>query len=168
MYSKILVAVDGGEASNRAVTEAVALARALNAEIRLIHVVDATLLTSATGAVSSGPFVEALRRAGTTLLHDSAAVATAAGVRVDTMLPEYWGASVGECVVQNALQCGAELIVCGTHGRRGLRRLLMGSDAEYIVRHASIPVLLVRAANEGRDAKSPVMDSAGVVLDKAG
>jgi nucleotide-binding universal stress UspA family protein len=46
--------------------------------------------------------------------------------------------------VKKAKEVDADLIVCGTHGRRGIRRMLMGSDAEYIVRRAPAPVLLVR------------------------
>jgi len=51
---------------------------------------------------------------------------------------------VGECIVRGARDYQADLIICGTHGRRGVRRLLIGSDAEYVVRHSPVPVLLVR------------------------
>ena len=48
-------------------------------------------------------------------------------------------------MIQHAKQWPADLIVCGTHGRRGIRRIVRGSDSEFIVRHSSVPVLLVRA-----------------------
>lgn len=51
---------------------------------------------------------------------------------------------VGEVIFRQAREYQAELIICGTHGRRGVRRLLMGSDAEYIMRRSPAPVLLVR------------------------
>ncbi|MGA7537737.1 MAG: universal stress protein [Steroidobacteraceae bacterium] len=53
---------------------------------------------------------------------------------------------MGACIVQRAREWPADLIVCGTHGRRGVRRLLLGSDAEYILRHTPVPILLVRAS----------------------
>ena len=51
---------------------------------------------------------------------------------------------VGAVIAKYAEQWPADLIVLGTHGRRGIRRLVMGSDAEYVVRTARVPVLLVR------------------------
>ena len=69
---------------------------------------------------------------------------TNAGIQVDAELIETFGDSAGECIVEKAKEVDADLIVCGTHGRRGIRRMLMGSDAEYIVRRAPAPVLLVR------------------------
>jgi nucleotide-binding universal stress UspA family protein len=60
-------------------------------------------------------------------------------------LIETLGCSAGESIVTKASELNADLIVCGTHGRRGVRRLLMGSDADYIVRRAPVPVLLVRS-----------------------
>ena len=57
---------------------------------------------------------------------------------------EVIGERVGEIVVAQAKEWPADLIVCGTHGSRRLKRLLMGSDAEFIVSHSPVPVLLVR------------------------
>jgi nucleotide-binding universal stress UspA family protein len=57
---------------------------------------------------------------------------------------EAFGAEAGERIIEQASAWPADLIVCGTHGRRGVRRILMGSDAEYILRHSSVPVLMVR------------------------
>ena len=60
-------------------------------------------------------------------------------------LREAIGERVGPFVISAAADWPAQLIVCGTHGRRGLTRMLLGSDAEYIVRHSSVPVLIVRS-----------------------
>jgi len=65
---------------------------------------------------------------------------------VDTEMIEAFGSAAGEHIVKAATEWKADLIVCGTHGRRGLRRIVLGSDAEYLVRHAPVPILLVRAA----------------------
>ena len=64
------------------------------------------------------------------------------------MLLERVGGQAAVLVIEQALEWPAELIVMGTHGRKGLKRIVLGSDAEYVVRHATVPVLLVRAAPE--------------------
>jgi len=61
------------------------------------------------------------------------------------VLVEAMGGQAGDYIIREARQWRADLIVCGTHGRRGIRRLVLGSDAEYIVRHTPVPVLLVRS-----------------------
>ena len=78
----------------------------------------------------------------------------AAGVPVDTLLMECFAQRTSEVVIAQAQTWKADLIVLGTHGRRGVGRLLMGSDAEQIVRSATVPVLLVRA--EEVAASTPV------------
>jgi nucleotide-binding universal stress UspA family protein len=145
MYSKMLVPVDGSEPSKLALVEATQLAHTLHSSIRLLHVVDVwSLLTPESTAASYDTLFDSLRREGAQLLLDAAATISRAGVTVDTILVEAPDAQVGECVVRIAREYRADLIVCGTHGRRGVRRLLMGSDAEYVVRHSPVPVLLVR------------------------
>ena len=75
----------------------------------------------------------------------------AAGVTVDTLLMECFAERTSEIVIAQAQAWKADLIVLGTHGRRGIGRLLMGSDAEQIVRGATVPVLLVRAEEVATD-----------------
>jgi nucleotide-binding universal stress UspA family protein len=146
MYARILVPVDGSEASAQGLKEAIKLARDLNASLRLVHVIDELVMVSSDVATAHvGKVIDLLRTRGESLLKESEAVARQAGVDVDTALVEAIGGPAGEHIVQKAIECRADLIVCGTHGRRGLRRLIMGSDAEYIVRHSPVPVLLVRA-----------------------
>jgi nucleotide-binding universal stress UspA family protein len=91
---------------------------------------------------------EGIRSAGIALLQQCEKKVANAGIDVDAKLLETTGGSAGECIVKMAEEVDADLIVCGTHGRRGLRRVLLGSDAEYIVRRALAPVLLVRAVGE--------------------
>ena len=64
---------------------------------------------------------------------------------VDTVLKDSFAGRVSDLVIKEAGAWPADLIVLGTHGRRGLGRLFMGSDAEAIVRSAPVPVLLLRA-----------------------
>jgi len=113
--------------------------------MRLVHVVEPWVMVSPeTPPVTVHQVAENIRRAGAGLLKECEDKVTNAGLRVDAELIETFGDSAGECIVKKAKEVDADLIVCGTHGRRGIRRVLMGSDAEYIVRRASAPVLLVR------------------------
>jgi nucleotide-binding universal stress UspA family protein len=82
---------------------------------------------------------------GECILHDSLTAVRGAGVDADSRLVESLGAEAGECIIEQANSWPADLIVCGTHGRRGIRRIVMGSDAEYVLRHSPVPVLMVRA-----------------------
>jgi nucleotide-binding universal stress UspA family protein len=148
MYSKILVPIDGSNPSNLGLREAIKLAEALGARISLIHVLDVhALLTSGAAAASYDAAYDWLHREGADALNAASAIVSRAGIPVDAAMVEAPAEQVGECIVRQAGELQAELIICGTHGRRGVRRLLMGSDAEYIVRLSPVPVLLVRAQN---------------------
>jgi nucleotide-binding universal stress UspA family protein len=85
------------------------------------------------------------RSFGECLIHDAKTTVRSAAVEVDSRIVEAFGDRAGETVIAEAKSWPAQLIVCGTHGRRGLKRLLLGSDAEYIVQHAAVPVLLIRS-----------------------
>jgi nucleotide-binding universal stress UspA family protein len=65
----------------------------------------------------------------------------------EALLAELDGGRVSAVIVAEARRVQADLIVLGTHGRRGFSRALMGSDAEAVVREATVPVLLIRAAD---------------------
>lgn len=146
MYSRILVPIDGSETSAQGLREATKLAKALGSSIRLIHIIDSmSMLSATTGVADYASIAESLRQAAELMLAETADQVKKEGVEnVLTTLVEAGSMATGECVVQKAQEHNAELIVCGTHGRRGLERLLIGSDAEYIVRHANVPVLLIR------------------------
>ncbi len=145
MYQRILVPVDGSEAGERGLKEATGLARALSARVRLVHVVNKTpWLYSGAPPEVIDQLLDQLRSTGETIIHEATTALRAAGVEVDHRLIEAPGERAGEFIVAEAKDWPAELIVCGTHGLRGLRRVLMGSDAEYIVSHSAVPVLLVR------------------------
>ena len=148
MYQRILVPIDGSPTSNRGLDEAIQLARLTGASLRLIHIVDE--MTFATGfetyAAYAGDVIPMMRQAGEEILALGKARVAAAGLdKVETQLLESFAVRVWELVVEQAQDWKADLIVIGTHGRRGMGRLLMGSDAEQILRMAPVPVLLVRA-----------------------
>jgi nucleotide-binding universal stress UspA family protein len=146
MYTRILVPVDGSEASTRGLDEAIDLAGHLRARLQLVHVVEPyVMVTPETMPITVHQIAQIRRNAGINLLQESENKAKSTGVEVAVELIETPGGSAGEYIVNNAKENRADLIVCGTHGRRGVRRMLMGSDAEYIVRRAPVPVLLVRS-----------------------
>ena len=143
MYQKILVPIDGSETAALGLNEAIRLAKNQGAKIRLMHVVNEMILTLPEAYVDLDRVVEALRSSGRTILANGEATVRSAGVEVDTTLVEAMGNAAGDQIIQHAKEWGAELIVCGTHGRRGIRRIVLGSDAEYIVRYTPVPILLV-------------------------
>jgi len=89
--------------------------------------------------------VPALREGGKRVLAKAQAFALKQGLKAKTILREMIGGPAAYPIVREARKLRADLIVLGTHGRRGVRRLVLGSDAEQVVRTASVPVLLVRA-----------------------
>ena len=144
MYERILVPFDGSPTSNAGLDEAVKLAKLTGASIRLVHVLDH--LPFSTGhAGLTGDLLGILIETGSQVLLEGKRRVEAASVPVDTFLSETFGERVCNVVAEQAKAWNADLIVIGTHGRRGVKRLLIGSDAEQIVRVAPVPVLVVRA-----------------------
>lgn len=150
MYKRILVPVDGSATAARGLQEAIKLAKLTGAKLRLMHVVDqiSFALGMESAAMVTGDMMQSLREGGVALLKKTATRVEKAGVGVDTVLCDGLAGRVCDHVIEQAAAWKAELIVLGTHGRRGFSRLLMGSDAELIVRHATVPVLLVRPKDE--------------------
>jgi nucleotide-binding universal stress UspA family protein len=144
MYQRILVPVDGSATSIRGVDEAIRLAKLTGGSLHLVHVLDRPVVLGL-DAYHTDVF-GALRRAGVQVVEQMKARVVAAGVGVTTFMSEVLPGRVSDVVIDQARACGADLIVLGTHGRRGIGRMLMGSDAEQIVRGAATPVLLIRAA----------------------
>jgi nucleotide-binding universal stress UspA family protein len=145
-YRKILVAVDGSAAANKGLREAVRLAKAQGAKLCIVHVLDEFYAFA--GYDGLGPMQDLLpgfREAGERILAKAKALAAAGGVKAQTVMREIVGGPAANPIVREARKQGADLIVLGTHGRRGVRRLVMGSDAEQVVRVSRAPVLLVRA-----------------------
>jgi nucleotide-binding universal stress UspA family protein len=147
MYKRILVAIDGSDTSKRALREALQLAKDGKSALRVLHVLD--LVTFSTDTPSGfAAYEEALRVGGEQMLSDASDIAEKAGVACETKLLEMeeHGRRVSEEIAEDAASWRAELIVIGTHGRRGMNRLLLGSVAESLVRIAPAPVLLIRGA----------------------
>lgn len=142
LFCKILVPVDGSSISGQALDFAIKLAQEQHAELRALHVIDEL------GYLSSyeyaGELLATARRHGLDVLDKARQAAQQAQVPVDIRLVDQPGPRLGETVADEAARWGADLIVVGTHGRRGVGRVLLGSGAEQIVRLATVPVLTVR------------------------
>ena len=149
MYGKILVPVDGSKAAAVGLDEAIRLAKHQGRVIRLMHVVNEFILDPAYSPQAYAPnVIDAIRASGRELLDRAAAIVRQQGIDCDTVLLESVGGPAAEFIVAQAKEWSADLIVMGTHGRRGLRRLAMGSDAESVVRLTPVPLLLVRAPSQ--------------------
>ena len=151
MYGKILVPVDGSETSACGLDEAIKIAAKLGSRIRLVHIVNELIFAGGDGVMYATDLMVSLRNAGKSLLAQAVAQVRRHGVEADSVMIESMGASAADFIVEQALLWSADLIVMGTHGRRGLVRVAMGSDAEHVVRIASVPVLLVRNTPQRRD-----------------
>ena len=145
MYKRILVPTDGSDTAKAGVIEACKLAQELGAQVRLVHVVEPYMAVPPEAyGVAYEQVTESLRAGGASALLYAQTVAKEAGVTAETQLIEAMGASAGELIIKAAKDWPADLIVCGTHGRRGLLRMVMGSDAEYILHRTPVPILLIR------------------------
>lgn len=165
MYGRILVAFDGSPISNLALKESIGLAKEMRAELRVVHVIDeATLNWNA--EVADIAEIQA-RTAGEKVLSKAASVALEEGVKAETKLLEIEtrGHRVSEIIVREAAAWPADLIVIGTHGRRGFSRLFLGSVAEGVARIATKPVLLVRSEDDpsSKTLERVAADLAGAV-----
>lgn len=149
MYRRILVAVDGSAASNKALTAALEMASYSGGRsvIKLIHVLDEMAYFAGLDpyAGQSNSVISVMRDAGTKILTDGLAICQSAGVQADTVLVDRLGARLAETVAEQAKQWPASLVVVGTHGRKGIGRVLMGSGAEHIIRLSTCPVLVIRS-----------------------
>jgi nucleotide-binding universal stress UspA family protein len=139
-FHHLLVPVDFSDATQPAVDLAVSLARAADARITLLHAFDVTPFVSGVPfvpTIDTGPIVQALEK-DLTELRDAA---RATWPKIDGIV-----ATGGACdvILATAVAMGCDLIVIGTHGRRGLPRALLGSVAERVVRLSPVPVLTLR------------------------
>jgi nucleotide-binding universal stress UspA family protein len=147
MYNKILVPVDGSPASDLGLAEALKVAKLTDAKLRLLHAVDMLTpsLSPRLNMAMNPAVLEMFRQGGEEILAKARTAVEEAGVPCESVLRDTLTRRVCDLVVDEVTQWGAELIVIGSHGRRGAERLLMGSDAEQIMRLSPVPVLLVRA-----------------------
>jgi nucleotide-binding universal stress UspA family protein len=146
-YQHLLVPTDGSEISGRAVEQAVALAAALGARVRFLHVqnnypISLVGVGELVEASTIEALVEAAGKRAEAILQEAVAVAEQAGVpaeRVVLMNP-----LPHKAILEEAAAAGCDLIVMASHGRRGLEGLLIGSETQRVLLASSCPVLVVR------------------------
>lgn len=149
IYARILCPIDGSATSARGLEEAIRFALDQRASLRLLYVIEAHLAAmDPYGHVNLTELIESSRSYGLQLLDKAASDARERGVQCETGLLDTLSGPVGELIANDALGWKAELIVMGTHGRRGLKRAVMGSDAELVVRASQVPVLLVKGSGD--------------------
>ena len=149
MYQRILVPIDGSPTSQQSLAEAIRLAAITGGQLRLLHMVDALSLTTTMGAwgAFTGNIYEDLQKEGTKILENGRQQATEAGVAADFVMEEGVRNRLADVVLEQVKAWPADLVVLGTHGRRGVSRMLLGSDAEQVARSSPVPVLLVRGSD---------------------
>ncbi|MDR3410385.1 MAG: universal stress protein [Formivibrio sp.] len=151
MYQRILVPVDGSVTSQMALKEVARFAQLCpNAAIRLIHVVDVTQSTVgitefASNVPSLTEMEDAFKKSGQDALDRAAEEAKELGFSPEAVLVNVYSKQIAAAIVEDAQSWNADLIIMGTHGYTGLTHLLVGSVAEGVIRHAPVPILLVRA-----------------------
>ena len=151
MYQRILVPVDGSHTSTLGLQEAIRIAIDQRAKLRIVHVVDEIVVAqNFEGFINTGDLVGALRDAGKKALQNALALARKRDLKPESALFESLGGRISEIIVKEAKKWRADLIVMGTHGRRGVTRMVLGSDAEAILRVTPVPVLLVRSPDRKR------------------
>ena len=147
MYKRIVVAVDGSETSNKALDEATKLARETSSIILLLHVCEEMPIMwepDGMNMILMQNSLKAVSDAGKELLEKHRKQLTEHGITVETKLVETYGGRIGSVISEEAQKWHADLLVVGTHGRKGIAHFLIGSVAEDVTRTASMPVLLVR------------------------
>ena len=145
MYQRILVPLDGSATSERGLREALKLAAGRDTTLFFLHVVDDfKMLVEMTSVRSYDEMLKGLRQYGLEVLAKARHGAEQAGVHRESLLREVTNERVAQVIVDQAKQHGCDVIVMGTHGRRGFNRIAMGSEAEQVARTSPVPVLLVR------------------------
>lgn len=150
MYRTIMLAVDGSSSSKRAIEEAVRIASLARANVHAVYVVDKSALFNYGGYYDPQALLDALRSEGRAALAQVHEALGAAGLEgeEETIETESMADDVATCLQRHAERIGADLVVMGTHGRRGVPRLVLGSVSERFLRFSTCPVMLARAERE--------------------
>lgn len=148
MFKRILVPVDGSPASQHALAIGTRMALEAGGQLRLVHVLEDVSYLSGYDpwGASAGELFRVMRDSGARILSEAQAQARSDGVQAETVLVDELGKRLDNAVAELASQWNADLIVVGTHGRRGMSRMMLGSGAEQIIRTAPVPVLVARQA----------------------
>lgn len=149
MYTRIVVGVDGSELANKALRHALTLAKDFGARLFVVTATDPSTLIAPGAemmAVNTGAIIAELEEAkaltAKATLDEAAMLAADSGVTIEQIHVPFTIAA--DAIISTAKEQGADLIVMGSHGRRGLGRLLLGSQASEVLSRSTIPVLVVK------------------------
>jgi nucleotide-binding universal stress UspA family protein len=149
MYKHILVPTDGSELATRGLACALELARTLSARVTVLNAIEPfTAVFSSPdgqwigGAELAGQLEAAQEQTAKKVLAEAQAQAATAGVVCDTLFLN--NAAPSDAIVQTAQERGCDLIVMASHGRRGVKRMMLGSQTAEVLAHSTIPVLVIR------------------------
>lgn len=149
MYKKILIATDGSDLAQRALDHGLQLAKIVGAEVTVVTIIEPSAMLGGGYANMAGTVfdpipevIEAQKEAALKVLKTAEDKAIAAGVPVKTEYVD--NAFPAEGIITEANKIGADLIVMGSHGRRGFGRLLLGSQTNEVLAHSKTPVLVTR------------------------
>jgi nucleotide-binding universal stress UspA family protein len=147
MYQKILLPTDGSKLSKKAMTSAIAMAKLCAAELVVVNVVPRYPMSYFEGAVplalSDISKIEASwAESGQSLVDAVEKAAKAKGVVTKTVVVR--GDVVSDAVLATAKKHKCDLIIMASHGRKGIKRLLLGSETQHILTHSTTPVLVLR------------------------
>lgn len=141
MYARILVPMDGSNASATALSEALRFAREQHATVRLVHVCEPPQYILAQGPVDLD---SEIRKQGETTVLAAVDNAREQGIAVESTIVDAADRRVADAIVKEAVRWGADLIAMGSHGRHGFEHFLLGSVTEGVLRRATVPVLVLR------------------------
>ncbi len=145
-YKHIMVAVDGSETSLLAMQEAIKLAKTQHGSLRIVHVIDDSFMNYGETYVDYSALLASKKKFAQEVLTKMGEMAHHAHIKFETQIIETqpFEGRVAEKLLAEVQHKPTDLLVIGTHGRRGFNRLFLGSVAENVMRIATLPVLLVR------------------------
>jgi nucleotide-binding universal stress UspA family protein len=145
MYKHILIATDGSEIASKAMTHGIDLAKALGAKLSAVTVTEpyeAIVVVETMVLILPADYKKRCEENAAEILSVVTSVAEAAGIECDALHQD--NRLPYEGVIEAAEKVGADLIVIGSHGRRGIEGLLIGSQTTKLLTHTKIPALVVR------------------------
>jgi nucleotide-binding universal stress UspA family protein len=143
MYEHILICTDGSDVAHKGLDHGLALAKNLGAEVTIVTVSERlAIVAGAEGAFPYAEYATARNQAAAQLLAAAKDAASACGVGAHTVHVE--DAQPAEAIIATARSRHCDLIVMSSHGRRGLRRFVLGSVATEVIAHSPVPVLVIR------------------------
>jgi nucleotide-binding universal stress UspA family protein len=154
MFKRILVAIDGSRTSQRALQAAIDLAATHSAVLQPYYVVESGPLYMDVPGYDPSALHSSLMEQGASLAREAADAMKARGVTGEVVTVEATASDdVATLIVEAANKFNADVLVMGTHGRKGFQRLIVGSIAEQCLRQATLPVLLIPSAASGENTE---------------